>query len=279
MADQILFTCRDDSFYMHHTRTDAPRADEFTFRSHSHNMYEIYYFLAGDASFAVEGRVHPLQPGTLVITAPGQAHHTLLHGGDAAYERTALLFSQKLLPAGSADTAAALQRGRNVFFLSEAEQIWMLENLRCISSAPSARHRAAAVQMVIAAVLVKAAALMTAAPIPGALGDELVQEILLYIRQHLTDSWDLDTLAQALYRSKACLAQRFRRAMGCSIWEYVVQKRIFAARQQLHLFGSVADAFQASGFQDYSVFYRQYKKIIGLSPSADLREWQAGHGA
>jgi AraC-like DNA-binding protein len=60
--------------------------------------------------------------------------------------------------------------------------------------------------------------------------------------------------------------------MGYNIWEYIIQKRVFNSRQQLYLTKNITSAFSKSGFKDYSVFYRNYIKYIGLSPSADLRQ-------
>ena len=62
---------------------------------------------------------------------------------------------------------------------------------------------------------------------------------------------DLDTLERVFFRNKAHLNRRFKNVMGCSIWEYVIRKRIFSAQQELYFSKSVAAAFKASGFHDY----------------------------
>ncbi len=271
--EQVLYSHRDENFYLHHTRTSSPRADEFTFRNHSHNMYEIYYFISGQAAFVVEGAVHPLKRGALVLTACGQAHHTALHGDGEPYERIALLFSPKALPEGYAQVVQSAAGGANAFLLDERSQIWFEEMFESIASAQTPQERETAIRAMIALALGKIARLQQGATPPPTVDDEIVGDILRYIRRNLGAQWTLDDLAKSLYRSKAYLNRRFRRVMGCSIWEYVLQKRIFAAQQHLYYFGSVSAAFENSGFQDYSVFYRQYKKYIGLSPSEDLREW------
>ena len=63
--------------------------------------------------------------------------------------------------------------------------------------------------------------------------------------------------------------------MGCTVWEYVVRRRIYSSRQRLFFSGSVTDAFENSGFNDYSSFFRAYKRIIGVSPSEDLKNHKA----
>ena len=38
-------------------------------------MYEIYFFLDGEADFVVEGNIHSLKPGTLMLCGRGATHH------------------------------------------------------------------------------------------------------------------------------------------------------------------------------------------------------------
>ncbi|MGN1121028.1 MAG: helix-turn-helix domain-containing protein, partial [Eubacteriales bacterium] len=83
--------------------------------------------------------------------------------------------------------------------------------------------------------------------------------------------WTLDQLAERLYRDKAYLNRRFKNVVGTSIWDYTIQKRINNAQRTLYRNGSIQEAFKASGFHDYSTFFRNYTKIAGITPSDDLR--------
>ena len=103
--------------------------------------------------------------------------------------------------------------------------------------------------------------------------DDLVKQIIRYIDRHLSEDISLDVIESEFYRDKAYLGRRFKAVMGCSIWEYIMRKRIFSAREQLYLTHSVSDAFSVSGFGDYSAFYRKYKKYIGCSPTEDLKKF------
>ena len=92
MKKKKLFVYRDDLLNLHHTLTLEPATDDFSFKSHSHNMVEIYYFLRGNARFVVEGNIFALERGNILIMASGQTHHLLLEPS-AVYERMALLLS------------------------------------------------------------------------------------------------------------------------------------------------------------------------------------------
>ena len=78
MKKKKLFVYRDNTSYLHHTLTIDPTTDDLSFKSHSHNMVEIYYFLRGNARFVVEGNIFPLERGNILVLASGQTHHLLL---------------------------------------------------------------------------------------------------------------------------------------------------------------------------------------------------------
>ena len=103
--------------------------------------------------------------------------------------------------------------------------------------------------------------------------DDLIKQIIRYIDRHLSEDISLDIIENEFYRDKAYLGRRFKSVMGCSIWGYIMRKRIFSAREQLYLTQSVSDAFTVSGFGDYSAFYRKYKRYVGCSPSEDLKRF------
>lgn len=271
MKETILYAYRNENLYLHHTRTENPDPEHFSFRNHSHHMHEIYYFLSGGADFAVEGNIYTLKRGALILTTQGQAHNILIQDPASSYERIALLFSPRMLPEGFSAEFSAINGGMNAFFLSEREQIWLEESFRTIESCPHEDQAAASIQALITVLLGKIAALIETQPEFPSVQQDLVRDIIQFIHQHLTDEWHLADLEKALYRNKIYLNRRFKSVMGCGIWEYTLRKRIFAAQQQLYLSRNILDTYQASGFQDYSVFYRQYKKYTGLSPSEDLK--------
>lgn len=272
MESTVLHTYKNDSMYFHHTRTEHPSPDDFSFRSHSHGMCEIYYFIEGNASFVVEGNIHPLRKGTLILTDHGQVHNILIHSEAIPYERIAILFLPLSCPKGFDAVFKAMQHGFNCFRLDEAEQNWIENTLKMLDSPPEGIDTASVLLSVIGIILSKVAVLLERQPPQPPINDDIVKEIIRFINTNLGTDWHLDNLEHALFRDKAYLNRRFNQVMGCSIWEYTLRRRVFAAQQQLYLSGNIAEAFRCSGFQDYSSFYRRYKKYIGISPSEDLKK-------
>ena len=105
--------------------------------------------------------------------------------------------------------------------------------------------------------------------------DDIIKKTINYINKNLSNELSLEIIANALFCSKVTLNRKFREIMGCTVWEYVIRRRIYSARQRLFLGGNVTDAYQKSGFNDYSSFFRSYKKVIGISPSEDIKKSQS----
>ena len=272
MNDILLFSYRDDQLNFHHTVTPTPDPNNFPFRRHSHHMHELYYFAGGDADFTVEGVTYPLTKGTLILSAGGQVHHSTVRNTGMPYERIVLMFGMSLLSESSEGLLLAAERGHHVFHLTEREQIWFEECCMAVENgAKEESERKEALLSLLGMILTKMKSLVANPPSGEDTENETVREIVRYVNRNLSSPLSLSLLEKEFYRDKATLNRLFKSVMGCGIWEYVIRKRIFNARQELYMTKNVNAAFLASGFGDYSVFYRNYVRVTGLSPSADLK--------
>ena len=105
--------------------------------------------------------------------------------------------------------------------------------------------------------------------LPAAPSSATVSSILDYLNSHLAEPISLNFISQKFYISKHHLNKVFRKATGTTVGDYLLHKRVTHA--QLLLLGGepAARAAQASGFSDYSAFFRAYKRIMGHSPLQD----------
>jgi len=272
MKKKKLFVFRNDSIYLHHTLTLDPATDDFSFKSHSHNMVEVYYFLRGNARFVVEGNIFPLERGNILVMASGQTHHLLLEQS-SAYERMALLIDTALVPSEFDIINEHIYSGNNLFQLSKAEQLWFEESFSIITKADEEVQKNLVFSF--ASMIFSLLSTKLVRNIDNRIENDTIKKTINYINKNLSKELSLDIISKALYCSKASLNRKFREIMGCTVWEYVIRRRIFAARQRLFFSGSVTAAYQKSGFSDYSSFFRAYKKIIGISPKEDLKKSQS----
>lgn len=96
--------------------------------------------------------------------------------------------------------------------------------------------------------------------------DSRAVAIINFINLHIKDDISLEEIAQGFYISKPSLCRIFKKATGTTVWDYIITKRLINARHLISSGVSATNACYASGFNDYSVFYRAYRKKYGCSP-------------
>lgn len=271
MKKKKLFVYRDNTTYLHHTLTLDPATDDFSFKSHSHNMVEIYYFLRGNARFVVEGNIFPLERGNILVMASGQTHHLLLEPS-VAYERMALLIDTAAAPPEFDALSEQIYEGSNLFLLEKKEQIWFEESFAIITKAPEDMQKS--LVFTFATMIFGLLSSKLSRIAEPKVEDDIIKKTIKYINKNLSNELSLESIANSLYISRVSLNRKFREIMGCTVWEYVIRRRIYAARQRLFLGGSITETYQKSGFNDYSSFFRAYKKVVGISPSEDIKKSQ-----
>jgi AraC family transcriptional regulator len=103
------------------------------------------------------------------------------------------------------------------------------------------------------------------APIPRA----VARAVAFIQAQHATDI-GLADMAAAAHMSPFHLARTFKRAMGISPYQYLIQTRVNSARALILAGGggySLAEIATSVGFADQSHLTRHFKKVLGTTPS------------
>ena len=100
----------------------------------------------------------------------------------------------------------------------------------------------------------------------------LVQNVLHYINENMSETLSLEGIAGQFYISKYHLSHAFSREVGVSIYRYIMLRRLLMARQLLSAGESAKLVCRSCGFSDYTSFYRAFKSEYGVSP----REFASG---
>ncbi len=98
---------------------------------------------------------------------------------------------------------------------------------------------------------------------------DIVYAILSLIAERLSDTnLSIKYIADVLRHNPDYIGRKFKRVMGLSIGEYVLQKRIEVATLRLQeTYGSVAEISAQCGFGSVRHFLRQFKAVQGITPT------------
>ena len=254
-----------------------------TLPAHTHDYYEFYLFLEGDLDLEISGHARPLHPGDMVLVPPGVSHHALMHSSDRPYRRFVLWVSQEYvarLLKETPDYVFLMQRAatsrRCYYHFHEAEFSSIQSRLiRLLEEFHSNRYgRNAAVYLALNDLLLYMNRIIYEREHPVVSGSgDLMQEITLFIDEHLTEDLSLDVLANHVCLSKYYIAHYFKDSLGISIHQYITKKRLQSCSEAIAAGSDITRTFDEYGFRDYSSFYRMFRKEYGMSP----REYQEAH--
>ena len=100
----------------------------------------------------------------------------------------------------------------------------------------------------------------TAAP------DPMIKEIIDYINANLKNDLSIENLSKKFYISKSSLIKRFKLVTGYTPHRYITNKRLGKSADMISSGMNIADVAEENGYEDYSSFFRAFKKIYGVGP-------------
>lgn len=97
---------------------------------------------------------------------------------------------------------------------------------------------------------------------------DYVDFVKQYVEEHYLDDVQLGDLALVAHVSPSYLSTRFKKEVGISFSEYLVQFRINKAKELLRKENvSCKEAAQSVGYRDYAQFSKMFKKYTGMTPT------------
>lgn len=249
-----------------HMYTDKPVLREETM--HSHDTYEIFCLLAGDADYCVEGNRYPLQSGDIMLMRKGEVHIFQLRSA-APYERIYVNFDiPDVLEFLEAEDILQMFDNRplgkyNHYPASLFPNNHCQEYMDAICRETDPRKQLCYLLPLLRDLADRIEAVKTA---PALSEKDRAAPIIQYINSHLTDELSLEMLSQRFYISKTHLLRIFKQATGTTVWEYITIKRLFLAKERIATGMLPTEVYAQCGFKDYTTFFRAYKKHFGASP-------------
>lgn len=266
-----------DAIYYHHCRTEAT-GEEYLHPSEAHRQHEMLLLLEGEISYIIDGETYTAGAGDMIFVAPGEIHAIRIDG-KKPYERLVLLFElealQQMMRELSVSLAAFSQDAEKrphilpralvseygldrlfleIFSCEDADQykrLFILSKLLCF--------------MIQTDKLIGANKACFAAPIST---DALTSAAVTYINEHIGEPIRLERMAKDLFVSQSTLCHRFAKSMNMTTMNYILIKKMHRAAELLEKGHSAAEAAAMVGYDNYTSFFYNFKRLMGKAPGA-----------
>ena len=247
-------------YYFQNSETEEEKR---SFPPHVHDRLEFYVLVEGNASFAVENRLYPLQAGDVVVSKPNEVHHCILNTHsvhrhlcfwfDAASD---FLFSDFL--------AHGMGEGNLISPCAEdRERLLAIYHAICLAGEEGRAHRQLYLALEMLDILrgnrERHSEML---PVPA-----LLRRILDDINGNFASIHDLNYFTERYYVSPSTLNRMFRTHLKTSPRLYLETKKLAYSRILLKEGKSVLEASVCSGFSNCSNYIRLFKKRFHMTPA------------
>lgn len=249
---------------------------------HYHEFDKLVLQLGGHVTYSIEGKSYLLQPMDILLVSRNLIHLPVVDTSEP-YERMVLWIDRGFLSRFSTETADL----STCFRLTEEREFHLyrprgedraryrelFDRIEAASKSDEFGSPLLADTLVLQLMLALDRDMLEAPTETDTVTyrfDPKMEEITHYIRDHLGEDLSIDQLAGTFFLSRFYLMHRFKEIYGCTVHQYVRQKRLQAAAEQIRMGVPILKAAADAGFGDYSVFLRAFRAAYGRSP----REWK-----
>ena len=233
--------------------------------NHTHHFTEILYITKGEGTFIFSKEEIPVKEHDLIVINPN-AEHTEKSGADHPLEYIALgiqglAFSSPDDP-GLQVTFYNYKQEQNVYLFYLQQLIEEVENQK--------EDYELIIHNIVEILLLKMMRKKTfnlEKPSTKKISKD-VAFIKNYIKQHFREEINLDTLAEAGHINKYYLSHSFKKSVGVSPIEYLIQTRIRESKILLETTNyPISDISTITGFSSQSFFAQSFKRVTNQAPS------------
>lgn len=262
----------NENFKFFHLRDTAGQERDF----HFHEFDKIVILVSGSVNYMVEGTDYSLKPWDILLVRHHMIHKAIIDVS-VPYERIIIYLDSSYVERyapdeGLMDCFADAEKRRFCLMRPEEGEIATLkDSLERLEVSISDTQFGAELMRgtLLAQLMVQLNRIMqrdASREDTAAEYNEKISAALSYINENLTSTLSVDELAALCFLSRYHFMRLFKQQTGCTVHNYIRQKRLVLAARLIREGMSASAAAAECGFTDYSAFHRAFSKTFGVSP-------------
>ena len=265
-----------NDFYI--TRISSPKE---ALNLHSHNYFQIYYVISGRLTHHLENSMADLTSGDIFILPPDQPHYIETPDGEVDFYSLSFMtdYFQNVKETNKLilDFLLYLQTEQTEkiepkISLSYEDTIFTNTLFKRIMTEFSGNKtgKNEIIKEMVSVLLSLFARVYfeeNAAALVAKENRQLVMHTIEYIKNHFDEEITLSEIVRCSAMSKTSFCTIFNSFIGMPFKEYLNRYRIEQAAELIASGEKVSVAGNHCGYSDFSTFYRNFKKYMGMSPS------------
>lgn len=245
---------------------------------HYHNTYEVYYLYSGDRYYFIKDKTYHVTRGNLVLIKPYDIHCTT-NFSKSGYDRCLIMFKKDFISdfakaMGDVNPFECFDRDIHLIPLSFQEQGFVETLLSSMVNEDKNQTkgykeflRASMVQLLLIA------ARHAETTSDTGTGDispthKTVSAVAAYINNNYYNDITLDSVSEMFFISPCYFSRTFKRITGIAFNEYLNGVRIKEAQRLISTTNmGIAQISEAVGYKSTTHFGRNFRSIVGMSPT------------
>ena len=243
-------------------------------KPHSHDYFQIYYVKKGSVTHFVDGKSSALKHGDMFIVPPGAVHYIEPEKDMLFF---ALSFMPDFIPASNPLASGFLTELQNsalrprvslpsediVHIESVLEHIYREFAEKPLGFADCIRADA----VILITTLARYYFEETGKGLNIQSNKDFVLHCVDYVKNNFSEHVTLEKMTRRSMMSKNAFCSLFKSITGETFNSYLNRQRIEEAARLIEKGYSATDTAFLCGYSDFSTFYRNFTKIMGVSPS------------
>lgn len=251
---------------------------------HHHDLYEILYIVSGEVLYSIDDKKYSLTAGDMVLISPSILHK-LIKINKQPCQRIVLTFTENYAKSLSTQNTNILlpfiladKKGIHKITLETHMKKRIEHNFDLMSellfdqnygSDLSYNYRFIQTMLLIHSAFINA----KENELTSSNENIVVNKIIEFINKNLHKKILIKNIADSLALSISRISHIFKEQTGISIIKYINKKRLILSKELLRNGEPLTDIFIKCGFQDYTNFFRCFKKEYGITPKTYLTSY------